>query len=161
VNAFPAIPTISQLGNNLVSSAATGNQWLLNGTIIPGATGQSYTPTQIGTYTVAVTENGCTSISPPFPVTSVGLNEIDGINFTSFPNPVSGILNLRSDKPITFDGLIKVFDLRGREVLPAINISSGTAIKREIDVTTLEEGMYFLNIQGRNESARISFQVIR
>lgn len=40
---------------------ATTFQWLLNGNVIPGATGQTYQPTQGGTYTVNATSvSGCT-----------------------------------------------------------------------------------------------------
>jgi hypothetical protein len=42
----------------LTSSSATGNQWLLNSTIIPGATGTTYAATASGSYTVQVTGAG-------------------------------------------------------------------------------------------------------
>lgn len=54
-------PTITQSGLVLTSSATVGNQWYLNGSIIVGATSQTYTIAQNGTYTVIVTDNGCTS----------------------------------------------------------------------------------------------------
>jgi len=61
VNATPTTPVISPNGAVLTSSAATGNQWYLNGVIIAGATSQTYTTTQSGSYTVIVTTNGCVS----------------------------------------------------------------------------------------------------
>lgn len=45
----------------LTSSSATGNQWYKDGTIISGATGQTYSANTVGTYTVVVTSNGCPS----------------------------------------------------------------------------------------------------
>lgn len=62
INSVPT-PTITQNGSILTSSATTGNQWFLNGTIITGATNQTYTTTQSGSYTVVVTDNGCTATS--------------------------------------------------------------------------------------------------
>jgi hypothetical protein len=44
----------------LTSTNATGNVWYKNGTVISGANGQSYTASQTGSYTVAVSNsNGC------------------------------------------------------------------------------------------------------
>jgi len=53
----------------LTSSSASGNQWLLNGNPIGGATNQQYIATTSGNYTVAVTELGCATTSAPTAVT--------------------------------------------------------------------------------------------
>jgi gliding motility-associated-like protein len=42
-------------------NAGASYQWYQNGTAISGATSQNYTPTAAGTYSVDVTNNGCTS----------------------------------------------------------------------------------------------------
>ena len=68
----PAVPAISGgpltfcSGGNvtLTSSSATGNQWYLNGNPIAGATGQNYSATAAGNYTVTVTNAGnCSATS--------------------------------------------------------------------------------------------------
>jgi len=159
VNPFPPTPTIGQLGNTLISSSATGNQWLLNGTIIPGATGQSYTPTQIGTYVVAVTENGCTSLSPPFPVVSIGISEIGGVQFSIFPNPVSSIMNLSTTEVLLFDVRLDFVDMSGRKILPAISLQEGTIIDQKVDVSELSSGLYIININSDIGSTRMHFMV--
>jgi hypothetical protein len=70
VNPIPATPTITPAGPanicagqtaGLSSSSATGNQWMLNGAPIGGATGQLYTASAAGDYSVVVTANGCSS----------------------------------------------------------------------------------------------------
>jgi len=72
-NAVPATPTITQNSSVLNSSATSGNQWYLNGSIISGQTGTSYTPTQSGSYQVLVTNgNGCTAMSAAVSVTVAG-----------------------------------------------------------------------------------------
>ncbi|TAG14674.1 MAG: T9SS C-terminal target domain-containing protein, partial [Sphingobacteriia bacterium] len=73
VNSLPATPTISNSrpltfcsGDSTIlsSSAATGNQWLLNGSNILGATGQTLVAKTTGSYTVRVSNaNGCSSNS--------------------------------------------------------------------------------------------------
>ena len=71
VNPLPATPTATPGGATtfcaggsvtLTSSSASGNQWLLNGNPIGGATNQTYVATAAGSYTVTTTDgNGCTS----------------------------------------------------------------------------------------------------
>jgi gliding motility-associated-like protein len=71
-----AVPTIS--GNNtfcagastvLTSSAANGNQWYRNGSLISGATGQTFTATTPGDYSVMASASGCTATSAVVAVT--------------------------------------------------------------------------------------------
>jgi hypothetical protein len=63
VNPLPPTPSITQRGDSLISNSAAGNQWFLNDTAIVGATGPIYRPLVPGSYSVAVTQNGCSS--PP------------------------------------------------------------------------------------------------
>ena len=83
VNPVPATPTISAGGPTtfcqggsvtLSSSAASGNQWYLNGNPIGGATNQTYSATTSGNYTVIVTLNSCSSSASA--VTTVTVNPI-------------------------------------------------------------------------------------
>ncbi len=69
----PTTPTVTQTGAVLYSSATSGNQWYLNGSIISGQTGTSYTPTASGSYQVMVTNgNGCTAMSTAIAVSVAG-----------------------------------------------------------------------------------------
>ncbi|HEY8689643.1 MAG TPA: T9SS type A sorting domain-containing protein [Chitinophagaceae bacterium] len=54
----------------LSSSSSSGNQWYKDGTIINGATNQTYTANQSGSYTVTTTVNNCSS-SPSSSITVV------------------------------------------------------------------------------------------
>jgi hypothetical protein len=83
VNPTPATPTITPggpttfcAGGNvtLQSSAATGNQWSLNGNPIGGATSQSYVATASGNYTVIDTALGCSSASSTATTVTVNPN---------------------------------------------------------------------------------------
>jgi hypothetical protein len=96
VNALPSVPTISNTlplifcdGANTVlsSSSPTGNQWLLNGNIITGATGQSLTVTTAGSYSVRVTNaNNCSSTSA---ATTVTVNALPSIPTISNSRPLT------------------------------------------------------------------------
>jgi len=80
VNPIPATPTITPGGPTtfcaggsvtLTSSSASGNQWLLNGNPIGGATNNTYSATASGSYTVTVTTSGCTSAASSAVVVTV------------------------------------------------------------------------------------------
>ncbi len=83
INPIPATPTIGAGGPTafcsggsvlLTSSSATGNQWLLDGTPIVGATNQTYLATAAGNYTVIATTGGCPSLASA--ATTVTINPI-------------------------------------------------------------------------------------
>jgi hypothetical protein len=70
VNPIPSTPVITPSGPttfcngssvDLVSGTASGNQWYLDGNLIGGATSQTYNATLPGSYTVIVTQSGCSS----------------------------------------------------------------------------------------------------
>ncbi|HWR33362.1 MAG TPA: PKD domain-containing protein [Chitinophagaceae bacterium] len=80
----PGKPVISQNVGDLSSSSVAGNQWLLNGIAIPGATNLQYRPTKNGVYQVQVTVNGCKSqLSDPVSVNIEGINKL-------YPVPTNG-----------------------------------------------------------------------
>ena len=92
VNSIPPRPLVTPTSSIIVceggtvglhSSSASGNQWYKDGVLINGATGQNYTATQGGVYTVIVTINGCVSpvsfgqtvyvnSNPPVPTITAG-----------------------------------------------------------------------------------------
>jgi hypothetical protein len=81
VNPLPATPTITPGGPTtfctggsvtLTSSAASGNQWFLNGNPIGGATNTTFNATASGSYTVKTTDvNSCTSAASAATVVTV------------------------------------------------------------------------------------------
>jgi len=137
VNPLPT-PNISfQLNTDLVSSETTGNQWYLNGVLIPGATNQIYTPTVNGTYTVEVTDaNGCVGISPPYVLTTVGINK---------HQLLSDVFSYTNGRLTVHKGLWQLYDMTGRMVL---NGSTGSYV--------IPVGIYILHTEiGANRIAHI------
>ena len=93
VNPIPTTPVIIAsgfttfcMGGNVdfTSSYASGNQWFKNGVAINSATGSKITVTDSGTYTVAVTLNGCTSAPSIAKVVKVNLLPV--ISITTLPD---------------------------------------------------------------------------
>jgi hypothetical protein len=97
VNPVPATPVITLNGNSLQSSAASGNQWYLNSSAIPGATNATLIPPVSGLYTVMVTVNGCSStMSVAFNhvITAVNSPQLDKQILVS-PNPATDHILIR------------------------------------------------------------------
>lgn len=142
-SAAPAIPTISSNGNVLTASSATTYQWYVDGVLIPGATGQTYTATQSGAYVVRVTDsNGCwfsySSLFDHSVITDISSFD-NSFRFTVYPNPSNGIINLSSEILPGTNFSVQVLDSRGRLVANEKN-------QMVIDLTHLENGVYFMNV---------------
>lgn len=142
-NPAPAIPVIALNGNDLDAGSAASYQWYLNGVLIPGATGQTFTPVQNGVYVVRITDtNGCVfQYSPGFtyPSTS-GIADFSTVNsFRVFPNPSSeGIIQIDPSPAFPAVYEIRVTDATGKLILKQSN-------SKTIDLTFAENGLYFIH----------------
>jgi len=84
VNPTPPKPVIAQNVGNLLSSAASGNQWFSSTTAIGAAVNQLYRPIVNGVYQVQVTVNGCRSLmSDPITLNIEDVNKL-------YPVPTKG-----------------------------------------------------------------------
>ncbi|MBL7786374.1 MAG: T9SS type A sorting domain-containing protein [Chitinophagales bacterium] len=146
----PSIPTITVSGDNLVSSSATGNQWLLNGTPIAGATGQSYNPTQAGNYSVEVNIDGCTATSSALfstAATSLQLNNSVSLH----PNPstigttICSIATTRNET-----ATVLLFDPTGKLLYQTAWSLQAGSNDIVLPIQQLSKGMYYLQLRGEN-----------
>ncbi len=157
VKPTPSTPVITQNGNVLTSSSATGNQWYHNGTAISGATGQTYTETANGTYTDIVTTNGCSStVSNTITVINTGINELTLNNSLSiYPNPNNGIFTVSFDAASKTNYKIEITNEIGQLVFKqAIKDASGT-YSQTIDISTYGKGMYLFTLtDDKNQSIK-------
>ncbi|MGI4875287.1 MAG: FG-GAP-like repeat-containing protein [Janthinobacterium lividum] len=148
VNPMPSQPLVTQSGNILTSSATTGNQWYVNGIAIAGATGQTYTPTSSGTYTVVVTSTqGCASpasagqalvlatAAPALTVRQVHL----------YPNPTRGRFTL--EVSAAAGGQVRVVNMLGQVVCSRSLVGTATAM----NLSGLAPGLYAVCVQVGNE----------
>jgi hypothetical protein len=122
VNPLPQAPTITQSGNTLSSNAASGNQWYFNGTVIAGATNQSYTYSTGGNYSVKVTNaSGCSSSSAVLTAMRMASINLNGQPFyhrvTPNPIPNQSAAELRYQLLTTAEVSVYVADARGQQVL--------------------------------------------
>jgi hypothetical protein len=143
-NAAPAIPTITQNGTDLISSAATTYQWYLDGVQIAGATSQNYTPAVSGTYLVRITDaNGCVYMySAIFDYSlTTGVNEEKQLlDLNVYPNPAKDVVHIKLNLPENENYTAFIYDAAGKQVMETKNASL-------LDVSSLDNGIYFICIE--------------
>lgn len=145
VTPLPPIPVILQNGNTLISNASSGNQWYYNGTLIPGATNQTYTPTKNGNYFVIVTLNGCNSSASNSLSFTVGVETLSlSSKISIYPNPANVSLFIRSES-IFINAKIILLDINSRILLQQNLLTETT----EIDISGFNSGVYFVKIQSK------------
>jgi hypothetical protein len=139
-NAAPSIPTISFIGGQLVASSSPNYQWSRNGTIIPGATLQTYVPTLNGTYTVSVTNGTCVSTSNPYSLTSVGIVERSGEELLLLtPSPAHEYLEVHLSITDAINNF-EITDIAGRRLYAKANVSGD---RLRVTLTGFSKGIYF------------------
>lgn len=152
--------SVSLNGTTLTAfSSGASYQWLDCGngnSEVVGATSQSFTPTQSGTYALEITENGCTDTSGCLSVTVNGIEEHTVSNFlNAYPNPVDDILHLEIKNRTLIGETIEVRNILG-EVLSSQKILSTLV---NLDCSAWPKGIYFVQI--KNTSKVFSQKIIK
>jgi hypothetical protein len=160
----PASPTITLNGTTLTANPeGSAVQWLLNGNILPGATGSNYTPTQSGIYSAIQTGTLCNSeASNTIPV-QVTSNLTDGsglVEYLLYPNPGVGRIHLkiRNAEPGQFD--FQLMDAAGRTLWSGSQwCDSAEHWEPGLQETPLASGMYWLRVSGKQTNKVIKAMV--
>lgn len=152
VNPLPVTPVITQVGDTLKSSAASGNQWYLGGVIILGATNQTYVPTQNGSYTVIVTNNACSS-SPSNAIVLLNVSVDDvkvGQLLEVYPNPNHGQFNIKvvTTKPLVAD--IEIYNNIGSLRWKQEKVTIDGVYITPVDIQMVPAGVYMVSIRNKN-----------
>lgn len=140
-------PVVEFTNGVLQSSPSGAYQWLLDGSPIPGATGQSFVPNVSGNYSVEVDCNGTGLSAEPVFVVIVGTHGPRLGRLRIYPNPVPSHLQTLSldlqgsgPNPIT----IVLTDLLGQE--RARTTVSGTGQTATVDLSGISSGTCFVQI---------------
>lgn len=159
VAARAAAPVIAANGNELQSSVAEGNQWYLNGVLIPGAINQTYTATVSGSYSVTAVVNGCLSLpSSPYVLSVTATPELQQLSNEVFlyPNPVR-----RNEVHIAVNN--------NRSLVLQLLTMNGIVLKEQvlqkgINTLLLEQvppGVYFITITDRKTFTSVQKKLVR
>ncbi len=145
VNSLPPKPEITVSGNQLQSSAATGNKWYLNGSVISGASEQTYLTQQSGDYYVVVTDaNNCSSQSNTVNMTLTGIGLINqSSSFSIYPNPNDGSFEI-SFSNFSDIAELQIFNTIGQKIFFEPHLDTKKAMN--ISLGELPEGIYFVQV---------------
>lgn len=151
----PAVPTITVDGSLLTSSTGPSYQWYLNGQPVIGATGPTVWATSVGNYTVEhIAANGCTSMSAPVNLTTVGMIEETARGFVVWPSPTNG--DVTTQLPIGYYGAViaRLIDAQGKLAWSA-RITSLPQFN--VPLSSVAPGTYMLQVESGTQlwSARI------
>ncbi len=142
-------PVVTRTGNVLSSNFTTGNQWYFNGTLIPGATGQTYSPVEAGNYqvSVVVNANGCTAISANFAFALIALHpDNSDIGLALFPIPVSSKLNVVFTAVTGGDLVMQLINSAGQISHQEQRTVSAGPYSTQLNVSNLAPGVYVLRL---------------
>ena len=157
VHPSPPQPLVLQQGDTLSSTGFLGYQWVLNGSLIAGATNSSYVVQQAGTYWVLGTDgNGCTVQSDSVDVVLTGRHFMASPTYLLSPSPVAGWLRVQSLST-------------SEEVELAVFTGSGALVQQHgpvqlpfrLDAGALAEGLYVLELRSNNNVERRRFIKVR
>ena len=152
VNAAPPVPVITQSGTLLSSSAGSGNQWFLDGSPLPDAFGSAYTAAENGSYTVVVTVNGCSSVSAPFDVVNISVEELFAdASVLLYPNPNEGRFTLLSNIDFKEEFDIDIKNALGQHIYSGILNARNGNNKKQIDISSFGKGFYLMTLRGQGK----------
>jgi hypothetical protein len=140
-------PVVTQSGTTLTSNFAAGNQWYLDGKIIDGATGQTYTALQSGHYQVMITVNtGCTLQSDVLKYALVTLHpgtDTD-IGLVAFPEPANKVLNVVFVVKTTDNLTLSLINSKGGVSYTKTQTAAAGNFSTVLNVANLSPGTYVL-----------------
>lgn len=160
--------TINQVNNSILNNDPTLQaltsgalyQWYdcNTGLPIPGATSQSFTPSDNGSYQVEVTQNGCSDFSSCEAVISLAVDALTPMKVTIYPNPTSGTLFIQFDNTVNVKH-IEITNETGHVILSK-NVDHADKIL-EVATDMFANGVYFIRFKAEETTFVRKFVVKR
>jgi len=143
VNPIPATPVVTNTGTTLYSSAPTGNQWYFEGTLIVGATAQTYVATQDGYYWSIVTLNGCSSAeSNHLQIFTTGVDSHSSAAINIYPVPNDGRFNVSITTASNESFSISIYNNLGVKIYEETKVDVNGSLQKVIDLRPVPNGVY-------------------
>ncbi|NOQ76068.1 MAG: T9SS type A sorting domain-containing protein [Crocinitomix sp.] len=141
--------TVTETGTDLTSNEVGATyQWITcpDFAVIDGATDQTYAPIAAGEYAVIVTiDGGCSDTTACFVFGFDNIDELSNLSVVLYPNPTQGIVNVKLGA-LNGQAMITVLDLKGSIVYQ----KSTATLTEQIDLSAVENGIYFIQVATEN-----------
>jgi hypothetical protein len=140
-------PAVTVTGNTLSATQSGATyQWkdCVTGQNVLGATSQTFTPTQNGSYAVIISLSSCTVESDCEEITTLNTENLIVANATVYPNPFKDLITIVWVKGTPANG--SIIDIQGKEIL-----SFSLENKVELDLSFLPNGMYILQLESEGK----------
>lgn len=123
----------------LANAVGATYQWIdcTTGLTIPNATSASFSPTSNGSYSVIVTQNGCSDTSTCIAVLTVSLDEQMMQILNVYPNPSNGFITIQSN----IAGSFVMINELGQ---PVSNFQLNEENNYSVKIDSLNNGVYFI-----------------
>lgn len=152
--------SVSVDGNILIANEANADsyQWVdcdLNFSHLVGSVEKQFTATKAGNYAVIIESNGCIETSDCNSIIITGIEDVESVVQSIWPNPTSGQINIQlgeNNTPV----VVSIFDLTGK-----IISQNEVAISETIFTTQIpgKSGLYF--IQLRSNTKTVTYKIIK
>ena len=145
---IPIIPIITQIGDTIISSAATTFEWYEDGILIIGANSQKHHPSKNGNYAVKITNNdGCKASSPLFAFTTFNIISTGEENiFVIFPNPNDGYFELLFQGIFKGNYNLEMKNILGEVISKEVIQDFSGSLSKQMDLSNYGKGVYILSI---------------
>lgn len=88
----------------------------------------------------------------------VDIHQVDATTFTIHPNPTNSIINIQTDRNVSQDAQISIYDLHGRILRTE---SFGNEQTKSIDCSNIIDGIYILKIQSEGNTSQLKFTKVK
>lgn len=143
----PIAATISQNGNQLISSSTANNQWFDDNGIISNATSNTFTPNNTGNYYVKIINSeGCYSLaSNSIYVGFTSVDEKDNDKAKIYPNPFNNefVINIRD----TENTQINIYNSVG-QLIETKEVFEKETVK--INSQNYNKGVYYIHVKTKD-----------
>jgi hypothetical protein len=129
----------------ITADQASGTyQWINCADNLPiaGETNQSFTADANGDYAVIVTDGSCSDTSACTTIAGVGINELNELGISFYPNPTTGKVTIENTNSIN---IIAVYSIEGKKLITFNNTNT-------INISELDAGIYIVKIITGNET---------
>lgn len=150
VNPIPETPSITQVGDSLVSSYPEGNQWFDSQGMIEGADRQVYHPiVQDDFYVIVTSEAGCFSApSNVIHFLFTDIEEMKESHWRVYPIPVGEYLYIMPGVETEGEHLVQIIDALGNILYSAKHSLNGL-VAEKVYTGDLPRGIYFVSFSSR------------